>query len=82
MKNKQMEKIVILTILFAFLAYTASAVPVNSEFSEDREYPRFIEFPDGEGVMHTVDLEAELDHELLDEISRNPANNIYLLFTR
>ncbi|CAH0687767.1 unnamed protein product [Spodoptera exigua] len=73
---------VTLLCLFVAAAYTASAVPLNSDFSEDREYPRFIEFPDGDGVMHTVDLEAEPDYELLDEISRNPANNVYLLYTR
>ncbi|CAG4943616.1 unnamed protein product [Parnassius apollo] len=32
--------------------------------------------------MHTVDLEAEPNIELLNEINRNPANNLYLLFTR
>lgn len=65
-----------------FPVYAASAVPVNSDYSEDRVYPRFIEFPDGEGVMHTVDLEAEPDMDLLDEIARNPANNKYFLYTR
>ena len=64
--------------------YTASAVPLapESEYSEDRVYPRYIEFPDGEGVLHTVDLEAEPDYELLEEIERNPANNQYYLYTR
>ncbi|CAD0202238.1 unnamed protein product [Chrysodeixis includens] len=71
----------LLCLLFAS-AYTALAVPVTSDYSEDRVYPRFIQFPDGEGVMHTVDLEAEPDYELLAEIERNPDNNQYLLFTR
>lgn len=65
-----------------FAVYTAVAVPISSEYSEDRTYPRYIEFPDGEGIMHTVDLEAEPDMELLAEIERNPANNKYLLYTR
>lgn len=62
----------------------ASAVPVEtpSEYNLKREYPRFIKFPDGEGVMHNVDLEAEPDMKLLEEINRNPANNAYYLFTR
>lgn len=47
-----------------------------------RVYPRYIDFPDGEGNLHKVDLEAEPDYELLEEISRNPANNVYILFTR
>ncbi|KAH9633543.1 hypothetical protein HF086_013220 [Spodoptera exigua] len=64
------------------IVYTAVAVPISSEYSEDRTYPRFIEFPDGEGQLHTVDLEAEPDMELLAEIERNPANNKYLLYTR
>ncbi|XP_035447526.2 pancreatic triacylglycerol lipase-like [Spodoptera frugiperda] len=71
-----------LLCLLIVTVYAASAVPVNSDYSEDRVYPRFIEFPDGEGVMHTVDLEAEPDMDLLDEIARNPANNKYFLYTR
>nr|AFI64310.1 neutral lipase [Helicoverpa armigera] len=71
-----------LLCLLIVTVYAASAVPVPSEYSEDRVYPRYIEFPDGEGNMHTVDLEGEPDMELLDEIERNPANNLYLLFTR
>ncbi|XP_047029091.1 pancreatic triacylglycerol lipase-like [Helicoverpa zea] len=79
-----------LLCLLVFTVYAVSAVPVPelselpvaSEYSEDRVYPRYIEFPDGEGNMRTVDLEAEPDMELLDEIERNPANNQYLLFTR
>ncbi|KAJ8718521.1 hypothetical protein PYW08_002758 [Mythimna loreyi] len=76
------------TVLLWFLvatAYTVSAVPVNtvvSDYSEDRVYPRFIKFPDGEGNLHDVDLEAPVDQELLDDVNRNPANNLYLLYTR
>ncbi|KAG6441559.1 hypothetical protein O3G_MSEX001914 [Manduca sexta] len=62
-------------------AYTASAVPIDQNEPE-YVYERFIKFPDGDGIMHDVDLEAEPDHELLNEISRNPANNRYLLYTR
>ncbi|CAH0687765.1 unnamed protein product [Spodoptera exigua] len=75
-----------LLCLLIAAVYTASAVPapelpelVNSE---ERTYPRYIEFPDGDGNMHTVDLEAEPDMELLAEIERNPDNNQYLLYTR
>ncbi|XP_075979737.1 pancreatic triacylglycerol lipase-like [Anticarsia gemmatalis] len=71
----------ILCLLFA-AAYTVLAVPVEQGFSEIRTYPRFIEFPGGDGVMHTVDLEAEPDMELIEEVTRNPNNNQYLLFTR
>ncbi|KAJ8714594.1 hypothetical protein PYW07_002819 [Mythimna separata] len=72
------------SLLFLLLVtvYTAIAVPVETEYSEDRVYPRFIQMPDGDGVMHTVDLEAEPDMDLINEIERNPANNQYLLFTR
>ena len=75
-----MQKILLCLLVAA--AYTVLAVPVEQGFSETRTYPRFIEFPDGEGVMHTVDLEAEPDMELIEEVTRNPANNVYLLFTR
>lgn len=62
----------------------ALAVPVEtpSEYNLNHDYPRFIKFPDGEGALHDVDLEAEPDMEVLDEVTRNPANNVYLLFTR
>ncbi|KAJ0175089.1 hypothetical protein K1T71_009230 [Dendrolimus kikuchii] len=61
------------------MVYTAFAGPVPRD---EQVYPRFIEFPDDNGIMHTVDLEAEPDIELLQEIQRNPANNVYLLYTR
>ncbi|KAM3965566.1 pancreatic lipase-related protein 2-like [Aphomia sociella] len=57
----------------------ATALPVQDETKRNQ---RFIEFPDGDGVPHLVDLEAEPDMELLEEISRNPERNRYLLFTR
>ncbi|KAJ0175090.1 hypothetical protein K1T71_009231 [Dendrolimus kikuchii] len=60
---------------------TAFAVPVL-ENGLEHEYPRYVNIPDGNGVMHTVDLEEQPDIELLNEIQRNPANNLYLLFTR
>ncbi|XP_026325964.1 pancreatic triacylglycerol lipase-like [Hyposmocoma kahamanoa] len=64
-------------LLFVAAAYVVSAVPI-----EGKDYPRYIQFPDGDGNLHDVDLEAEPDYELLQEIQRNPANNLYLLFTR
>lgn len=57
-----------------------SAIPVPN--AEHQDYPRFIKFPDGDGNSHIVDLEAQPDMELLNEINRNAADNIYLLFTR
>ncbi|XP_028161551.1 pancreatic lipase-related protein 2-like [Ostrinia furnacalis] len=72
-----------LLLLVASTAYIASALPLeNDVIGVEKTYPRFIEFPDGEGKMHTVDLEAEPDWKILDEITRNPANNRYFLFTR
>nr|AFI64314.1 neutral lipase [Helicoverpa armigera] len=73
------------TALLCFLAataYTAYAGPARSDFSEHRVYPRFIKFPDGNEVLHDVDLEAPAQQSFLDEVNRNPANNQYLLFTR
>ncbi|XP_063627082.1 pancreatic triacylglycerol lipase-like [Cydia splendana] len=67
-------------VLLAFAAF-ASAVPVPEE-QADFEYPRFIQFPDGDGIPHTVDLQEEVDHNLLEEVQRNPNNNLYLLYTR
>nr|XP_021186850.2 pancreatic lipase-related protein 2 [Helicoverpa armigera] len=69
-------------ILILATAITAYAVPLVPEFSEDRVYPRFIQFPDGEGVLHTVDLEAEPQLEVDEDISRSGSRNQYLLFTR
>ncbi|KAL0821168.1 hypothetical protein ABMA28_005787 [Loxostege sticticalis] len=72
-----------LLLLIASTAYIATAVPLqDNDIGVEKAYPRFIEFPDGEGNMHTVDLEAEPDWEVLSEVQRNPANNRYLLFTR
>ncbi|XP_063894906.1 phospholipase A1 member A [Helicoverpa armigera] len=77
-----MMKMATLLFVAAALAVTASAVPLTPEFSEQRVYPRFIQFPDGEGILHDVDLEAQPQQDILDEISRNPRVNKYLLFTR
>lgn len=52
------------------------------EHSEGYTYPRYIQFPDGAGNMHDVDLEAEPDMELLNEVVRSPLYNQYLLYTR
>ncbi|KAM3965494.1 pancreatic lipase-related protein 2-like [Aphomia sociella] len=59
--------------------YMATALPVHIEV---KDFQRFIEFPDGEGMPHQVDLKGEPDMELLNEITRNPARNLYLLYTR
>lgn len=55
-----------------------AAVPLE----EPQEYPRFIQFPGGDGNFHEVDLEAEPDLKLLSEIEKKPANNLYLLYTK
>ncbi|KAL0870630.1 hypothetical protein ABMA27_005590 [Loxostege sticticalis] len=70
-----------LLLLIASTAYIAVAVPLD-DIGVEKAYPRYIDFPDGEGKLHTVDLEAEPDWELLSDVQRNPANNQYLLFTR
>lgn len=64
-----------------FLAYTASAVPLNSGLSENRELSRVIEFTDDEGVVRSVDIDEEPDQDLLDEIEHD-SENLYQLFTR
>uniref|UniRef100_A0A2A4K3N9 Lipase domain-containing protein n=1 Tax=Heliothis virescens TaxID=7102 RepID=A0A2A4K3N9_HELVI len=69
-------------LIFVTTALTASAVPMVPDFSENRVYPRFIQFPDGEGVLHTVDLEAEPQEETDGDLNRNASRNQYLLFTR
>ncbi|KAJ8718520.1 hypothetical protein PYW08_002757 [Mythimna loreyi] len=78
-------KTTIIWFLFT-TAHIVSTVPVNTVISNSSEdlvtVPRFIKFPDGEGNLHDVDLEAPVDQKLLDEINRNPANNLYLLYTR
>lgn len=66
-----------LSIYYLIVAYVVTAVPI-----EGADYSRYIQFPDGEGNLHDVDLEAEPDHELLADIQRNPANNMYYLYTR
>ncbi|XP_035447525.2 pancreatic triacylglycerol lipase-like [Spodoptera frugiperda] len=68
--------------LLCLAVYAASAIPTSSLYFEEHSYPRYIDFPDGEGNMHKVDLEAEPDVKVLNDIERNPADNQYLLFTR
>lgn len=65
-----------------FTAYVATAVPLEDVVGLAKTYPRYIEIPDGEGIMRNVDLEAEPDWELLSDVQRNAANNGYFLFTR
>ncbi|XP_046966598.1 pancreatic triacylglycerol lipase-like [Vanessa cardui] len=68
------------TLLFmCFAVYTASAASLKSV---DKNYSRFIEYSDHDGVLHTLDLEAPVDTALLEDFSRNPDNNRYLLYTR
>ncbi|KAJ8714590.1 hypothetical protein PYW07_002815 [Mythimna separata] len=75
-------KIILLWFLVATV-YTALAGPVNTDYSVDNYvYPRFIKFPDGEGIMHDVDLEAPVQQSVFNEVSRNSADNQYLLYTR
>ncbi|GBP27136.1 Inactive pancreatic lipase-related protein 1, partial [Eumeta japonica] len=64
------------------LALAVTAVPVLNDDLESRVYPRFIQFPDGEGVLHDVDLEEPVDEVLLEEARRNPDRNQYFLYTR
>ncbi|XP_026331318.1 hepatic triacylglycerol lipase-like [Hyposmocoma kahamanoa] len=61
--------------------YIASALPVEEQ-RQKHVYSRFIEIPDDEGNMHLVDLEAEPDMAAIEEHTRNPNNNVYLLYTR
>ncbi|XP_047532379.1 pancreatic triacylglycerol lipase-like [Vanessa atalanta] len=67
------------TLLCLCLAvYTAFAVPLENG---KREYSRFIEIPDGDGILHTVDLEEQPDMKLVQADLRD-SNNQYLLYTR
>lgn len=50
--------------------------------NNDVPYQRYLNFPDAEGIIHTIDLEAKPDFELLNEVENDSANNLYLLFTR
>ncbi|GBP27134.1 Pancreatic triacylglycerol lipase [Eumeta japonica] len=59
-----------------------SAIPLYEEDLESRTYPRYIQMPDGEGNLHTVDLEAPVDEAALEEVLRNPERNQYFLYTR
>ncbi|XP_049872128.1 pancreatic triacylglycerol lipase-like [Pectinophora gossypiella] len=67
-------------LVLAFATASVTAVPVVPEV-EVQEYPRFIEFPGGDGQMHSVDLEEEPDLDLI-EAANDPTNNRYWLFTR
>lgn len=44
---------------------------------------RFVQIPDGNGGMRTIDLETDQpDLALLEDVARNPDNNRYFLWTR
>ncbi|XP_011556561.3 pancreatic triacylglycerol lipase-like [Plutella xylostella] len=75
----------LLVVIAAFVTIcAASAIPAipgdNSHYVEG--VSRYIWMPDGEGVPHLVDLEEPADESLLNDMSRNGANNQYWLFTR
>ncbi|XP_049872126.1 pancreatic lipase-related protein 2-like [Pectinophora gossypiella] len=72
----------LLLLSVAVLGLAAAAPADDLRTLDHSPYPRYIQFPDGDGNMQDVDLEAEPDYELLNEITRNPANNLYLLYTR
>ncbi|XP_045770309.1 pancreatic triacylglycerol lipase-like [Maniola jurtina] len=69
----------VLCVLLSVAVYTATAGPLDIG---EGKYSRFIEYPDGEGVFRMVDLKAEPNTELVNQIERNPADNEYYLFTR
>ncbi|XP_075979721.1 pancreatic lipase-related protein 2-like [Anticarsia gemmatalis] len=69
--------------LLVATVYTASAVPVEPVSSDNAvPYQRYIEFPDGDEKMHTVDLEDDVDEEVIDDVANDPTKVQYLLFTR
>ncbi|KAI8434346.1 hypothetical protein MSG28_012414 [Choristoneura fumiferana] len=69
--------------VFAILVVAAfTAAGPLFEDNKKYEYPRYIQFPDGDGVAHTVDLQADPDQNVIEDVQRNPDRNLYLLFTR
>ncbi|XP_028161543.1 pancreatic lipase-related protein 2-like [Ostrinia furnacalis] len=75
-----------LNILFVSYFHTAHinlAFFLEEEDTEnEKTYPRFIYFPDGDGNLVKVDLEAKPEHELLRECEKDPhVGNLYLLYT-
>ncbi|GBP13197.1 Pancreatic triacylglycerol lipase [Eumeta japonica] len=77
-----MKCLVVLAVIVALCA--GGAIPVipgdNSHYVEGES--RYIWMPDGDGVPHLVDLQEPADEELLNDPTRNGANNAYWLFTR
>ncbi|XP_045538859.1 pancreatic lipase-related protein 2 [Papilio machaon] len=66
-------------ILSLFISgYVALPSPVYNE----APYQRYLNFPDAEGILQTIDLEVQPDFQLLNEIENDSANNLYSLFTR
>lgn len=65
-----------------FYTVYVTALPVAEDAPADFKYPRYVKMAGGDGLLHDVDLEAEPNMEVLDEVTRNPANNLYLLYTR
>lgn len=68
--------------LMTFIIVSASVTTGVPVYEQTSSNSHIIEFPGGDGQMRRVDLTEEPDMELLNEIQRNPANNIYQLFTR
>ncbi|XP_013183851.2 pancreatic lipase-related protein 2 [Amyelois transitella] len=75
--NIMMKLVALLFVVATVLFVNSSPVP-----KDDAEYNRFFEYTGEDGEIHTIDLEAEPNMEVIEEIERNPANNQYLLFTR
>lgn len=70
-----------------FTVYIASAMPMENTIEEQEDIPRDNEYltvydPKLQRWVHPLEKEEELDHQVLDDVARNPANNRYFLFTR
>ncbi|GBP72516.1 Pancreatic triacylglycerol lipase [Eumeta japonica] len=79
-----MKKVAVFVALLAACSVRSSEIEdITKDILRDKEeLPRFIQFADSGDTLHTVDLEAPVDYELLEEVTRNPANNEYWLYTR
>ncbi|XP_063383420.1 pancreatic triacylglycerol lipase-like [Cydia fagiglandana] len=70
------------SLLFLLVAAAYVAGTPVLEQPADFQYPRFFKMAGGDGELHDIDLEAKPDLELLAEVTKNPANNQYFLYTR
>ncbi|XP_063829802.1 pancreatic triacylglycerol lipase-like [Ostrinia nubilalis] len=75
--------LIVLVVLVVSTAHINLAFFLEEEDTEnEKTYQRFIYFPDGDGNLVKVDLEAEPEHELLRECEKDPhVGNLYLLYT-